>query len=138
LANETLGGVYDVTGRSFYSDVNEAINVISERYNDCKNPCGEPRVKLDNLNQEVRFFNILPNPANQFLTIEFDLDKQVENVKLEVIQLNGQRVLEKEFVGYKGEQNKYVDIMSILPGMYMLSININGKIYTQKFIKENM
>jgi len=36
LANETLGGTYDVTDRNFYSEVNEAINVISERYNDCK------------------------------------------------------------------------------------------------------
>jgi len=82
LANEVLGGVYEVLDRNLYSDMNEAINVISERYDECRNPCSGGGERLGALNNMIDYFEVGPNPVKDMLTLEFDANVEEQHVKL--------------------------------------------------------
>ncbi len=135
LANEALGGVYEVTNRNFYSDLDEAINVISERYNDCKNPCSAEKRAFSK--PSIKYLEVEPNPVKDNLTIVFDTNIAEDNMRIEVYQLNGQKVYEQAIEVGVGIQRTVIDLATIPNGIYMISLNINGALFTEKFVKED-
>lgn len=137
LANEVLGGVYEVTNRNLYSDVNEAINVISERYNECENPCSGGGERLIAYESMFEYVEIGPNPVTQNLNLQFKISKSADKIQLGVYQLNGQKVLEENMDAGKSVKNISLALGQIPSGIYIVSINVDGEIFMEKFVKDN-
>lgn len=76
------------------------------------------------------FFDVFPNPANNEINIAFPDSEAPANITL--FSPLGQILITEKLYG---EKNK-IDISKLPKGLYLLSINVNGKIYTKKIIKE--
>jgi len=72
-------------------------------------------------------FKVYPNPANNFITVEWDGMKYVE---MEVIDMMGRKV--SEFMG--NGARKYIDTSNWQNGVYMISFVADNNRYTRKII----
>ena len=72
-------------------------------------------------------FAIYPNPANDYLIIESDL----ENAKVEIYNLNGVLI----YTGIFNNNSKYVNISDYSAGLYFVKIINDKETKTLKFIK---
>ena len=70
--------------------------------------------------------NIYPNPTMDFIKINNE-----EPVNVKIINLNGKVVKSKNL------KNGKIDISDLASGIYLLEVQLNGKIYKQKIRKAN-
>jgi len=74
-------------------------------------------------------FSIYPNPASNFINIQFPLDLQVKEVIL--FSIDGRKVMQFDYL-----QDNKIDIRNLAQGMYIVSlISSNGIRYEAKFVK---
>ncbi len=69
-------------------------------------------------------FQLFPNPAGNFLNIESK--ENIESVKI----YSTQGILVKETT------SKIIDVSQLSAGMYFVKVEVGGKNFTKKFIKE--
>ncbi len=62
-------------------------------------------------------FNIYPNPSSGFINVEHP---DLTEIRAEILNLNGQKLLEKSFIGIKDQM---LDFQSLQPGMYLLVLS---------------
>jgi len=81
--------------------------------------------------------NVFPNPvaANGSLTLSLS-NAITGDVSVRIIDLKGTTVLETSFEKTSGASQKTISLQNIAVGMYVLEIENNGKIGTQKLIIE--
>ena len=76
--------------------------------------------------------NLYPNPADNEVNIDFTLRKNAE-VSYRIVNNMGQVVLTAEPESLSaGNHLERIDISSLAAGLYMLNLNIDGKIVTKK------
>jgi hypothetical protein len=78
-------------------------------------------------------YTLYPNPAKTNVNISFEL-QQSERVKIEVYNMNGQRVLTEKKLFNNGKNNQQLNVSNFTSGIYLVqltgeSFNI-GKIMT--------
>jgi len=84
--------------------------------------------------EDVRLFNIFPNPVKGKVFIEKEYQGDVV-VKCQVLDIAGKVVLESESLKSNGGLfHLEMETHSLTPGIYFMKINENGKIYSQKII----
>ena len=71
-------------------------------------------------------FRIYPNPASNFIQIEIDSEQYAEGV---IYSMDGRTILNFEVSG-----KLKLMLMDLIPGMYMIIINIQNKVFTEKVI----
>jgi PKD repeat protein len=81
------------------------------------------KIKLD-----MDEFNVYPNPANDVLHVVLEED---ESVELQLINTSGQLLLQHELTN--GRES--IDISQLDPGIYIIRINTDDEVFTQKIIK---
>lgn len=83
-------------------------------------------LSTDNLNN----FNFIcgPNPASDVINVS--AAKSIETV--EIVNFSGQKVLQQKLNATNGA----VDIANVAPGIYLMTVTINGSKETYKIIKE--
>ncbi|MFH0893730.1 MAG: SBBP repeat-containing protein [Bacteroidota bacterium] len=86
-------------------------------------------------NQETGFLNVYPNPVSQIVNIEADL-KNKEDIILTVYTLTGQKVLEKSESKTGGFYRTQLDMSGYNSGIYIVQLNISGKLFVKKLIKQ--
>jgi hypothetical protein len=86
-------------------------------------------------NQETGFLNVYPNPVSQIVNIEAEL-KNKEDIILTVYTLTGQKVLEKSESKIGGLYRTQLDMSGYNSGIYIVQLNISGKLYVKKLIKQ--
>jgi hypothetical protein len=81
---------------------------------------------------ETGHFSIYPNPASDFINVDLsDINKEIKQVA--IYNLQGKMVLiNSAFI--PGEK---IDISSLSPGMYMVKIDLEDEVYTQKLVVRN-
>ena len=72
-------------------------------------------------------FTIFPNPASSILKIAMPSNKKINSLK--VVDVTGRTVIKNNSI-----QNYSIDISNLSNGIYMLSLEIDGRNYNQKFI----
>ncbi|MFK7949399.1 MAG: CUB domain-containing protein [Saprospiraceae bacterium] len=78
---------------------------------------------------------IFPNPFNNQLTIEFDLDK-VENIQLELFDILGRRVYQEDLgKRHSGENQHFINTNDLTKGAYILKLKIGEQEINQKVVK---
>jgi len=77
--------------------------------------------------------NVYPNPANASATVSFELSNEAD-VVLTVTDLSGKVVFNNAMGTVNGAQKVTVNTDSLTSGVYMVNINVNGTVSTQKLI----
>lgn len=72
--------------------------------------------------------NIYPNPASEMLNIDWEIKPDAQ---LSVYSLDGKMVLNRSDF-----QEQQLDINKLSDGLYLLTIQVNGEIFSSKFVKE--
>ncbi|HEX8516767.1 MAG TPA: T9SS type A sorting domain-containing protein [Bacteroidia bacterium] len=94
--------------------------------------CGAIMNGIENTTGSNHKIYVYPNPATNFLTIEYDLD--VSNLVLEIRNTLGQTI---QSFTLNGSANKVlVDVNEYPPGIYFLLLQNEEKTLVKKFIKE--
>ena len=80
------------------------------------------------------YFTLYPNPAGNWLTIEYNTDYFVSNPLIEVISLTGNTT--GSFRLQKARGIKIIDLRNYTPGTYIVLLKENGKVLqSAKFVK---
>jgi gingipain R len=74
-------------------------------------------------------FSIFPNPVKDELKL--NLNKNVDNYNLNIVDLSGKIIETKEISG-----NSTISVRNLKKGMYFIEIQVEGKVFVDKFIKE--
>ena len=128
----------------------QIINAIEKSSSKFSNPdsllgFGIPNFALANqylsgINEPVSYKNILfsvyPNPFNDDLTIVFHSNKK-QNLKIELFNMNGQRVFYKDNIIVKNGYNSFLinNTDNLLRGLYFLKLSSPYCYYYKKIIK---
>ena len=78
----------------------------------------------------VKFSDVYPNPATNFVSIDFDIPLEVNEASITIVNLFGSVVKEQK-IDTRGNNMK-LDIVDLKEGVYFYSLNINGEIYCTK------
>lgn len=80
--------------------------------------------------------NIYPNPANNQITLEFEL-AETKNISIEIRNVLGQTVKTISTNSFtKGSNKIEVEVNEFSNGLYFLQLQIGNKTIRKKFIKE--
>ncbi|HCV51164.1 MAG TPA: hypothetical protein DGP89_07435 [Saprospirales bacterium] len=85
-----------------------------------------PSQSLSTNDTQVNYFSISPNPVSDLLNI--NTEENIKIVKLEVININGQSLL-------NSNAGKSIDVSSLFVGNYLLRIVTERGIEIEKFVK---
>lgn len=91
-----------------------------------------PVIELEKI---VNEFKIFPNPIDDWLSIELNFSKQVDEVNIDVVNLTGERIYSNVNSFQSGQKNINMDLSEIISGSYFLIIKSEGIIIIEKFIK---
>lgn len=83
------------------------------------------------------FLNYAPNPAQDELLVEFKIPtlRDISDTHLVIYDLLGKKQLERNVTDHRAKT--YLDISSLQNGVYMITLNMDGLLYTGKLVKEN-
>ncbi|RLD70879.1 MAG: hypothetical protein DRI87_07710 [Bacteroidetes bacterium] len=81
-----------------------------------------------------KYFKLYPNPAKEYITIEYKLDYNVKNAVVEILTLKGNHIETFRLPGVQGV--KIIDLRNRKSGIYFIRLSANGKtLQNEKFIK---
>ncbi|MBI2269241.1 MAG: T9SS type A sorting domain-containing protein [Bacteroidetes bacterium] len=132
-------GIYGVTGKLDMCDTGNPTSGFDSQsgtvgtnvtYCFCQNYCAISGI--NNSDQYQNQISLYPNPAGEFISIQFD-KVITENGSIEIINILGQNVYTEKLP--KGTKTE-INIESIPAGVYFIKFNTNDKNQAQKFIKE--
>ena len=81
---------------------------------------------------DANSFSVYPNPSNGNLNIEFQ--KLVKKLELKIFNLSGKTVFQNQFSNSSKIQN--LNLAHLPPGTYILYLNADGNLRSQKWIKK--
>lgn len=102
---------------------------------------GDTQAELDVVAESPVKFNMYPNPVSSDLTVNYNVDTENSNVKVTIYNLMGAVIETKELSAQSaGNHTLKMDLSSsskyasLNNGIYLLSLNVNGKMETQRFV----
>lgn len=102
-----------------------------------KEPLNGLATALDNITGITGKFGIYPNPAvGDQVYVLFDTQASVQNVQLRISDAQGNVLFAGDVNAGNGFQGQEVSVAQLKSGIYFATLNLNGKNYTQKFIKQ--
>ena len=81
-------------------------------------------------------WEVFPNPASDFLHVEFYFDNQ-KSCSLEVLDVHGRQVLEvfkSEYIPSRRAQSD-ISLGGLVPGVYFLQLKSGNDVYVKRFVK---
>lgn len=80
------------------------------------------------------YFRLYPNPAKDYITLEYELDYGTTDAVIEIIDLKGVHIETFRLPGLQGV--KIVDLRNRKSGIYLIRLTVNGKtLQNEKFVK---
>jgi hypothetical protein len=79
---------------------------------------------------------VYPNPNDGYFLVKFETTVQ-NDYSLDVFNAQGQRIYYKSYPGFIGKFSKIVDIGHQSPGVYVVTVRVNGHSYSNKIIVLN-
>jgi large repetitive protein len=78
----------------------------------------------------VTYYTVYPNPVQNILTIRINAAAS-EKIMVEVMDMNGQRIITRSFSIAEGEQSLPLDMSRLGNGTYILKITMGGKVMSK-------
>lgn len=136
----SLNGKDSIRVRTNPNGGTATITVIETGSNNCKGLMKTLEVGLVNTGlssfDAILNFNIYPNPAKESLKLDFNING-THDIKVSVFNVLGQSVLEANWMGIQGQQQKELAIQNLENGFYVVRLESNGKQISKSFIKSN-
>jgi hypothetical protein len=129
--NDTLfvgGGFWSIDGDS----LPHIAKWIGGSYTDT---CGFLSTGMNEQAQQSFSINIYPNPANDFVTIQFE-NTNAENLELKILDVFGQTVRAVDAGKTYGTGSYIFDLANIASGVYFVQAQYNGQTISKKFIRQ--
>ena len=120
-------GTQFTNNAAIYFDYNEPI-ITNTTLNTLGVPQGIQGVA--NANED---FTIYPNPANKMFYAQINSNDATIAV-MNITDVSGKQVMQQTLKLQTGTQNISVDVASLTPGLYFVSVVNNGKSSTQKLV----
>lgn len=99
-------------------------------------PCGDNLTSIELIDQAKVNLNVFPNPAVDYLFIDFAWARKGETVQLKVLDLNGKLIKEKTIAINQGNNQAKIDIQSLAQGNYLIELTgATWKITSDQFVK---
>jgi hypothetical protein len=95
---------------------------------DCANPNS-----VDEIQSVFELGAVTPNPANQLARIPFTLTSN-EKVDFTMVNMVGERVMNRSFMGKRGENTMNLDIAELPAGIYLYTLQSGSKKSTRKMV----
>lgn len=91
---------------------------------------------VGNVNADVNSIVLYPNPVNngQSITLVYDLKNTIKTGIVSIFDITGKKVKQLNLNSKSGFNNQAIDISSLASGSYILSVNTDKGVNTQKFI----
>ncbi len=87
-----------------------------------------------NLWQSNNYFTLYPNPANQYITLEYTVDYNISKPVIEIVTLSGTRINSFRLTKHNGV--KIIDLRDYRSGIYLVRLSNNGRtLQTERFVK---
>ena len=100
----------------------------------CKNGAKDTQYQADRLCSDCLELNLYPNPANDRVSLGFNLD-DFRPVLIEIFDVQGRRVYLSDTYGVAGDNDLEINTQSWASGNYLVNVKIYQKYYQRKFIK---
>lgn len=98
--------------------------------------CGDNLTSIENIDQSKVNLNLFPNPAVDYLFVDFTWERKGENVQLKILDLNGKLINEKSIEIIQGNNQTKIDIQSLAQGNYLLELSgETWNISSDQFVK---
>lgn len=96
---------------------------------------GEKGLSLDSDAPQLNLqkLDIFPNPSNGKVNLNFKSDSNDE-VTIKILNVDGKEIIREDLKGNQGEFEKTIDINNAKPGVYIIRIEQDGKMTTEKII----
>ena len=111
---------------SIYFDYNAPVKT-----NTTLNTIGWP-TEVHNVAASNEFFTIFPNPAGSSFKANINSGIANNNAELQVTDITGKTLMSKKLVLAQGAQTISVDVSGLASGIYLVTINNNGNMQTNK------
>jgi hypothetical protein len=89
------------------------------------------RVNTNDILSDANKMEIYPNPTQNFVTLDFDLEKSTD-VLVRIVNINGQTVLDKQYGVTKKERTE-LNVSHLPSGSYMMQILTADGVKTKQF-----
>jgi Secretion system C-terminal sorting domain len=89
------------------------------------------RVNTNDILSDANKMEIYPNPTQNFVTLDFDLEKSTD-VMIRIVNINGQIVLDKQYGVTKKERTE-LNVSHLPSGSYMMQILTADGVKTKQF-----
>jgi hypothetical protein len=105
-------------------------------YTDLK--LNQPSVTLSEIENQDRLegINIYPNPANDFVMIDFQHFNNFGEANFQITDMLGRILIQSAINNYEFDQVKKIDVSQLDPGVYQMQISSDGKIFNRNIIIE--
>jgi len=107
--------------------MNQRIDSIKSYFRKDHTPCGSSISGIDDNQKPDSQFNIYPNPANDYITIEANFSSEIE-----IFNIQGQLIKSMDTNGDKTN----IDISGFSRGMYFVKLKSEKNIEVKKFMKQ--
>lgn len=78
-------------------------------------------------------FQIYPNPVSDQLVVDFNFDKIIENLHINLVDLTG-KIIHTETLGNYATGNLQLDVSKYPSGVYLLNVQADEQMTTQKIV----
>lgn len=118
-------------GRLNYQKADSILNLITDR-----TICAEYSdvTSTNNIADNNTSFRIYPNPVGNDLTIELDQFSSSNSIDIRLFNAHGQLIVSKVLDG--GTYNTQLSMQKLSTGIYFLQLQVDGKQFSKKVIKE--
>ncbi|HEY9114319.1 MAG TPA: T9SS type A sorting domain-containing protein [Bacteroidales bacterium] len=82
---------------------------------------------------EQNNFSVFPNPASDFVSINFDSFGQ-QNVLISITDMNGRIILQKNISASSGKVSEKIEISELSKGVYVVSVQNNDRLSSRKIV----
>jgi hypothetical protein len=79
--------------------------------------------------------NLYPNPANDYFEVAYQTETP-SFVNLKMTDVTGRELLAQNFRSFNGLNKFKVETETVPAGIYFVTLNVEGKIYSKKLIKQ--
>jgi hypothetical protein len=80
-------------------------------------------------------FNLFPNPASSKVTVEFESGSRVPYI-IDLADLTGRKLFSCHGEATMGENNRELNLEGIAPGIYLVTLILDGKKEQKKLVLE--
>ncbi len=124
----------------YHANYTNGVSIIEYKWYDVENPDENVKIVIkfdnsidaidENILKNIWVSDLYPNPASNYVTIDYDMPTEVKEASVQIVNLLGSVVKEQKID--TRDNNMKIDILDMNGGIYFYSLNINGEIYSTK------